>query len=259
MKNQLKEALSKGKTLIGTFVMTGHPDITEILSIAGYDWLVLDGEHGPYGIETMQKMLQSIRDCNRTVPIIRAPWNDPVYIKRALDIGAYGLLIPLVSSKADAENVVRSVRYPPKGIRGVGPRRASDYFQNLNDYLATADEEIFVMVQIETREAVCNISEILSVDGIDAYFVGPLDLSAAMGHIGEVNHPEVSGAIDKILEAGRKSKKYGGIYSFDVEDAQRRIRQGFQLISLGSDVSLIMGFAQDALQRLRQACLLASP
>ena len=251
MKNQLKETLKAGKAAIGTFIQIGHPDITEMLSNAGFDWLLLDGEHGPFGIETMQTMLQAMNG-TKTVPIIRAPWNDPVYIKRALDIGAYGLLIPLVSSKREAENVVHALRYPPGGIRGVGPRRASRYFLDFKEYVATVDAELLVMVQIETREAVQNITEILAVDGIDSYFVGPMDLSAALGHMGDVNHPEVVETIAKIVEAGKKAKKIGGIYAFSVEDIEKRIKQGFQFISFGSDSRLLMGSAQESLKKIRE-------
>lgn len=251
MKNLLKETLKTGKAAIGTFVQIGHPDVTEMLSHAGFDWLLLDGEHGPFGIETMQIMLQAMSG-TKTVPIIRAPWNDPVYIKRALDIGAYGLLIPLVSSKREAENAVHALRYPPVGIRGVGPRRASRYYLDFKEYVATVDAELLIMVQIETKEAIQNVSEILSVDGIDAYFVGPMDLSAALGHIGDVNHPEVADAIDKILAAGKEAKKIGGIYAFSVEDVQKRIQQGFQLISLGADSRLLMGSAQESLKKIRE-------
>ncbi len=251
MKNPLKEILKAGRAAIGTFVQIGHPDVTEMLSHAGFDWLLLDGEHGPFGIETMQVMLQAM-SATKTVPIIRAPWNDPVYIKRALDIGAYGLLIPLVSSKREAENVIHALRYPPIGIRGVGPRRASRYYLDFKEYVATVDSELLTMVQIETKEAVENISEILSVDGIDAYFVGPMDLSAALGHIGDVNHPEVTDTIAKILAAGKKAKKIGGIYAFSVEDVQKKIEQGFQLISFGSDSRLLMGSAQEALKKIKE-------
>jgi 2-dehydro-3-deoxyglucarate aldolase len=251
MKNPLKETLKAGKAAIGTFVQIGHPDVTEMLSHAGFDWLLLDGEHGPFGIETMQVMLQAM-SATKTVPIIRAPWNDPVYIKRALDIGAYGLLIPLVSSKREAENVIHALRYPPVGIRGVGPRRASRYYLDFKEYVATVDHELLTMVQIETKEAVENISEILSVEGIDAYFVGPMDLSAALGHMGDTNHPEVAETITKIVAVGKKAKKIGGIYAFSVEDIQKRIEQGFQLISFGSDSRLLMGSAQESLKKIRE-------
>jgi len=251
MRNILKERLEAGDAVIGIFVQMGHPEVTEMLSHAGFDWLIIDGEHGPFGIETMQTMLQAMSG-TKTVPIIRVPWNDPVYIKQALDIGAYGLLIPLISSGKEAESAVRAMRYPPTGIRGVGPRRASRYYLDFQEYITTADKEVFTIIQIETKEAVEKIEEILSVDGIDAYFVGPMDLSAALGHIGEVNHPDVRNAITKILKAGDKTKKVGGIYSFNPEDARNRLQQGFKFISLGSDLRLLLGSAQEFLKKVRE-------
>ena len=250
MKNRLKEMLKNGRVAIGTFIQIGHPDITEMLSQVGFDWLLLDGEHSPFGIETMQMMLQAMGK-TKTIPIIRTPWNDPVFIKRALDIGAYGLLIPLISSKQEAEDAVRAMQYPPIGIRGVGPRRASRYFLDFRQYTATADKELLTIVQIETKQAFDNISEILSVEGVDAYFVGPVDLSAALGHMGEADHQEVEEAIGKIMIAGKKAQKIGGIYALGVKDTQKRIEQGFQLISLGSDSDLLMGSAQASLQKIR--------
>jgi 2-keto-3-deoxy-L-rhamnonate aldolase RhmA len=250
MKNTLKERLMNGGAAVGIFVQIGHPDVTEMLSLAGFDFLVLDGEHSPFGIETMQTMLQAITG-NETIPIIRVPWNDPVYIKRALDIGAYGLLIPLVSSRHEAEEAVRAIRYTPRGIRGVGPRRASRYFLNFKDYVDSCDKELLTIVQIETKEAVENISEILAVEGIDAYFLGPMDLSAGLGHIGEVNHPEVVEAIARVLTAGKRYHKLGGFYALSAEDVKKRIEQGFQFISLGTDSRLLMGSAQEAIRKIR--------
>ena len=251
MKNILKEKLKAGKTVIGTFVQIGHPDITEMLSHAGFDWLLLDGEHGPFGIETMLTMLQAMSG-TQTVPIIRVPWNDPVYIKRTLDIGAYGLLIPLVSSKEEAEDAVRSVRYPPRGIRGVGPIRASRYYLDFKEYIATVDKELLVMVQIETKEAVENAEAIISVEGIDAYFIGPMDLSAALGHMGDANHPEVTDAISHVLAVGKKAQKVAATYAFSVEDLQKKVEQGFQLISFGSASRLLMGSAQESLAKIKE-------
>lgn len=250
MKNALKEKLKKGNVAVGTLIQIGHPDITEILSQLDFDYLLIDAEHGPFGIKTMQVMLQAMSG-TAAVPIIRAPSNDPVFIKRALDIGACGLLIPLVSSKQDAQNTVSAIKYPPAGIRGVGPRRASRYFLDVEEYFATADEEILTLVQIETKEAVNNAAEILSVEGIDGYFLGPMDLAAGLGHIGNEAHPEVEEAINKVLVMGKKAKKIGGIYTFNTEDAQKRIKQGFQFIALGVDSAFLIKSARESLERMR--------
>jgi 2-keto-3-deoxy-L-rhamnonate aldolase RhmA len=177
MRNLLKEKLRRGKAVTGAFVGLGHPDVTEILSRMGFDWLLLDGEHGPIGIETMQVMMQSMtQDCT---PIVRPQWNDPVIIKRVLDIGAHGVLVPWVNSKEEAESAVAACKYPPEGIRGWGPRRASLFDP---DYRATANDEILISVQIETQKAVDNLEEITAVEGVDALFIGPYDLSNNMGY-----------------------------------------------------------------------------
>lgn len=250
MKNPLKQMLLKGQVAVGAIVHIGHPEITEMLSHVGYDWLCIDAEHGPFGIETMQMMLQAMSG-TKTVPIIRVTWNEPGLIKQALDIGAYGILIPLVSTKQDAEDFVKAMRYPPNGIRGVMPRRASRYMLDAKDYFATADEELLTMVQIETKTALDNISEILSVDGIDVYVVGPTDLSAALGHIGEPNHPDVEKAIERIVAAGKKAHKIGSIYAPTADLVKKRIEQGFQLIVQGVDWRFMMGAAQESLNTIR--------
>jgi len=240
-----------GKIAVGALVHIGHPEITEMLSHVGYDWLFIDGEHGPFGIETLQTMLQAMSG-TKTVPVIRVPWHEAGLIKQALDIGAYGIVIPLVSTKQDAEDFVRAMKYPPAGIRGVMPRRASRYMLDAKEYFATADEELLTIVQIETKSGVENISEILSVDGIDAYCLGPTDLSASLGHIGEPNHPEVEEAIERIVAAGKEAHKIGGIYVPSVDITQKRIEQGFQPILQGSDWRFIMGAAQESLTKIRR-------
>ena len=250
MKNPLKEMLLNGKIAVGTLIHIGHPEITEMLSNVGYDWLFIDAEHGPFNIETLQTMLQAMSG-TKTVPIIRVPWNEPGLIKRALDIGAYGIVIPLVSSKQDAENFVKAMKYPPVGIRGVMPRRASRYMLDAKEYYSSADNELLTIVQIETKEGVDNISEILSVKGIDAYCCGPTDLSAAVGHIGQPNHPKVEEAIAKVLAAGKKANKIGAVFAPSIDVAQKRIEQGFQLILQGSDWRFMMGAAQESLNRIR--------
>jgi len=177
LKNLLKEKLQKGQVVIGTFVGLGHPDVTESLSRLGFDWLVIDGEHAPLGLETMQRMLQAMNGSNCT-PIIRPQWNDMVIIKRVLDIGAHGVLVPWINTKEEAEYAVRACKYPPEGLRGYGPRRAALFDP---DYLKTANDEILVVAQIETQKAISNLDDILSVKGIDACYIGPFDLSRSFG------------------------------------------------------------------------------
>ena len=177
MKNLLKEKLKTNQAVIGTFVALGHPDVTEMLAGLGFDWLVLDAEHGPLGYETLQRLMQAMNGSGCT-PIVRPQWNDMVTIKRVLDIGAHGILVPMVNTREEAEYAVRACRYPPRGERGAGPRRAAWADK---DYLGTADDEIMVIAQIETPQAVQNLDEILQVDGIDACYVGPFDMARNMG------------------------------------------------------------------------------
>ena len=211
MKNLLKEKLSKGEQVVGCFVGLAHPDVTEVISRMGFDWILIDGEHSPMGLETMQMLLMAMNGSDCT-PIVRAAWNDPVLLKRILDIGAHGVMIPWVNTKEEAEAAVRACNYPPVGTRGFGPRRAA---RNDPDYKKTANDEIMVTVQVETQEAVDNIEEILRVDGIDACFIGPWDLSSnILGRVPpEYDNPMYSGAIDRVIEIAKKVGKPAGFYS----------------------------------------------
>ena len=149
-KNRVKQLLHSGKPTLGSWIQIGHPDVAEIMANMGFDWLVLDNEHGPYSTETTQLLIQAMSSTD-TVPIVRVPWNDMVEIKRALDIGAYGVVIPMVNSKEEALHAVRACKYPPTGLRGVGPRRASRYGLDMKEYLRQANDEILIVIQIETQ------------------------------------------------------------------------------------------------------------
>ncbi len=249
MKNLLKEKLQKGQVPIGTFVALGHPDVTERLSRLGFDFLILDGEHSPIGLETMQQMLQAMNGSNCT-PLIRPEWNDMVIIKRILDIGAHGVLVPWVNTKEEAEYAVRACKYPPEGLRGCSPRRAglSD-----PDYLKTANDQILVIVQIETRKAVSNIDDILSVKGIDACYIGPLDLSLSFGFYGpQWDDPQYIDAFDKVAAAAKKCGKPAGMFAVQ-ENIQWAIEKGFTLNTVGNDDNFLMEGARIALEKAREA------
>lgn len=250
MRNPVKEKLQKGESAIGTFVGIGHPDITERLSIVGFDWLLLDGEHGPMGFETMQMMMQSMRG-DSCSPIVRVQWNDPVVIKRSLDIGAHGVLIPWVNNKEEAEAAVSACKYPPQGLRGCGPRRAA--LIGGRDYIATANESLLVAVQIETATAVKNIADILAVDGVDVAYIGPVDLSMNMfGVPGKWDDPVYLQAFDTVLEAAAKAGKPAGMYcgSGNIEWA---IEKGFKFNSVDSDDAFLLTAARAALVKARDA------
>lgn len=254
MKNLLKEKLQKGQPVIGTFVGLGHPDVTETLSHRGFDFLLIDGEHAPLGLETMQQMMQAMNGSNCT-PLVRPQWNDMVIIKRVLDIGAHGVIIPWVNTREEAEYAVSACKYPPDGLRGCGPRRAALLDP---DYTKTANDEILVVVQIETIQAISNIDDILSVKGIDAVYIGPNDLSQSFGcyppQFGnpqyEQAHPQYIAAFDKVVAAARKYGKPAGMWTA-AGTIQWAIDKGFTLNSVGSaDIFLVDG-AKLALEKAR--------
>ncbi|MGB2813522.1 MAG: aldolase/citrate lyase family protein [Dehalococcoidales bacterium] len=250
MKNPLKEKLKKGEAVIGTFIMIGHSDVTEWLSRVGFDWLLLDTEHTTTGYETLQRMMQAMNgsDC---VPIVRPQWNDPVVIKRVLDIGAYGVLIPWVNSREDAENAVRYCKYPPLGIRGWGPRRAGMFDP---DYFKTANDEVLVTVQIETQEALDNLDEILSVPGIDACYIGPWDLSVSLG-IGvppDWDSPKYKAAFDKVLEAAARHNKPAGMFAIS-DNIEWAVKKGFVYNTVDADDFLLMRGAREVVAKARNA------
>jgi len=249
LKNILKEKLKQGQPVIGTFVGLGHPDVTEVLSRLGFDWLVIDGEHSPMSFETMQLLMQSMNGSN-CVPIVRPQWNDMVIIKRALDIGANGLLIPWVNTKEEAEYAVRACKYPPEGIRGFGPRRAALFDP---DYSQTANDEILIIAQIETRKALSNLDDILSVKGIDACYIGPADLSYSFG-LGSPKweNPEYLEAFDNVLATARKWGKPAGMFAF-TENIEWAIKKGFMLNTVDSADRFLLQGAKMALEKARNA------
>lgn len=245
MKNQLKARLKKGEILTGTFVGLGHPDVTEWLSRLGYDFLLLDGEHSPIGFETMQRMMQAMNGTS-CVPIVRPQWNDMVVVKRVLDLGAYGVLLPWVNSKEEAEYAVRICKYPPDGIRGCGPRRAATFDP---EYFSTVNDELLIAVQIETQKAVDNVEEILSVKGIDACYIGPYDLALSMlGSSPDWDNPRYLAAFDKVLAAAEKSGKPAGMFT-SPDNIEWAIKKGFRFNTVGTADNFLIQGAKDALKK----------
>ena len=249
MKNLLKEKLQRGDEVIGTFVTLPHPDVTEVLSRIGFDWLLIDGEHAVTGLETMTVMLQAMNGSNCT-PIVRPQWNDIVVIKRILDLGAHGVLVPWVNTREQAEYAVRACKYPPKGLRGYGPRRAGLFDP---DYMYTANDEVMVIVQIETREAVNNVDEILAVDGVDACYVGPFDLSLSYGFVQpKWDDPEYLAAFDRVLEAADKAGKPAGMFAVS-DNIQWAKKKGFVLNTIDDSDAFLKKGATLALEKFRSS------
>lgn len=250
MVHRLLDKVSQNKLTYGTWITMAYPEVVEALSYLPFDWFVFDMEHAPLTIRDVEFLMMAIKS-NTITPIVRVPWNDFVVIKQALDIGAQGILVPYVNNREEAIKVVKATRYPPEGIRGVGPRRCVNYgFVNMKEYFKRANKEIVVIVQIETAEAVNNVNEILSVDGIDGIFIGPNDLSASLGVFREFNNPTYVNAIDKVLVAAKSMNKIAGIMTQNPEDALDKVKKGFNFIALSSDiVYLIKGFT-DAFKTL---------
>lgn len=249
MRNELKRRIKAGGQALGVWVTIESPIVTELLSTMGFDYLVFDTEHSPLDIYQAQTLMQAIRGTG-TTPIVRVWWNDIVAIKRALDIGAYGVVIPWVNNREQAEMAVKACLYPPRGLRGCGPRRAALLDP---EYLKTADEEVLIIAQIETREAVENIEEIVSVEGIDVTYIGPSDLSASYGHLGNMEHPEVQEAIDRVFDASRAAGVATGIHMGSGKPIIERVRRGYNLITVGNDLGFVRAGAMEILRELGRA------
>ncbi len=233
--NRLKQMLRDGEKTAGAWIQIASPFTAEILSQAGFDWLLIDMEHGPGDILTLISQLQAMKGSDASA-LVRAPWNDFVIIKRILDTGVHGVLVPYVNTKEEVEAAVRACRYPREGIRGVaGSPRAQGYGQNVMDYLRRANEEILLITAVETPEAVSNLDQILAVEELDGIFIGPMDLSTNMGHLGHPEHPEVQQAIatveQKVLDAGKVLSTISGSW----EQAEQLYERGYQMVTLMAD------------------------
>lgn len=234
-KNPLKEKLKQGKKTAGSWLHMGSPIASEIVGRAGFDWVIIDMEHGPADVMTLVSQLQVMSGGN-TVPIVRVPWNDFVIIKRVLDAGAFGLIIPYVNTKEEAVAAVQACKYPPEGIRGLaGSTRAAWHNQRAKNYFSTVNDEILIMTQVETRTAVDNLDEMLEVPGIDGIFIGPMDLATSMGHLADPSPPEVQDTIREVEEKVKKSGKFLATISANWDQAKALYDRGYQLISLMAD------------------------
>ncbi len=235
---------------MGAIVSFPTPDVVEIFASAGFDWIQIETEHAPLTIRDVQTLLQVAQ---RTLPFpaVRLADNDPILFKQVLDIGAYGVVVPMVSSRFDAERAVRACRYPPKGVRGYGPRRASDYNARGAEYFKTIESELVLIPIIETKEAVEHIDEILAVDGVDSFLIGPADLSISLGVPLDTGSEKYQSAVDKILNASKKAGKPAGIGALDPAQARKYIERGFQLMLVGGDSYYLVDRSREVLKQIR--------
>lgn len=236
--DRLREA-SRQRALAGMWVCSGSPLMAEIVAGAGLDWLLIDAEHSPLGLESIQLQLQAAA-AYPTTPVVRVPVNDKVVIKQYLDLGAQNMLVPMVNTAEDAEAAVAAMHYPPRGVRGVGSALARGARWNrVPDYLARASELVSLTVQIETVEAVENADAIVAVDGVDAVFVGPSDLAASMGLLGEQERPEVVAAVERAITAAHKAGKPVGVNAFGEEARKRYLDAGVDFVLVDADVATV--------------------
>ncbi len=238
MPNAFRRDLRANKPLIGCWCSLASNITTEILGYAGFDWLLIDGEHAPNDLSSFITQLQALKD-SPSAPVVRPPWAEPVIIKRLLDIGFYNFLMPWIENAEQARAAVAATRYPPEGMRGMGTGHRSNRYGYVADYFTTINDNISVMVQIESADGVKNAAEIAAVEGIDGLFIGPSDLSAALGYLGQPNHPEVQGAMSRVLAAARTHGKPVGILAPVEADARRYLEQGMTFVAVGGDVGLL--------------------
>ncbi len=245
-----KEKLKQNKPLIGTVQALPSPEITEILTNTGLDWIWIDMEHSAIDIPTMQHMLQAAG--GKCPCIVRPPSHEKAYIKKILDAGADGILIPLVNSPEEAKEMVNLCKYPPDGERSIGIARAHGYGMSFQEYVENANEKITVIIQIEHIEAVRNIDDIVKVRGLDAILIGPYDLSGSMGKIGQVNDPEVQAQIEIARKAALNANLHVGIFTAGPGNVKGLVEKGFSFIAVGIDSMTLGNATKEILENSRK-------
>jgi 2-keto-3-deoxy-L-rhamnonate aldolase RhmA len=237
---KLKEHLIRKELTLGSWITLAHPAIAEIMAKAGFDWLAVDLEHSVITIREAEELIRVIELCG-AAPLVRLSNNDPIQIKRVMDAGAHGVIVPMVNSAAEAARAVAAVRYPPQGKRGVGLARAQGYGNAFEAYMDWLIHEAVVIVQIEHIEAVENLAAILSVDGVDGFIVGPYDLSGSLGVPGNFEHPLMQKAMATIRSVGGASGKAPGIHIVepDVKQLHQRTEEGYRFIAYSVDIRML--------------------
>jgi len=249
IENAVKRRLHAGLPAVGHWLSLPSAAVAELMAGFEPDWLMIDTEHGPAGGEVVEDLIRAMKG-TATTPLVRVRANDPALIKQALDRGAMGVLVPMVSSAEAARAAVSAAKYPPEGIRGVAGTRASRYGADLPEYFARWNREVLVAVQIETAQALETVEAIAAVPGLDVLFVGPNDLSAALNCFRQFDRPEFQQAVARILGAAQRQGLAAGYHTGTVEEALERIRQGFRLVGLSSDARLLASAMAATAERL---------
>ena len=243
MDTSLNNRLSNGETLIGQWISLSDPAVVEALAYTGHDFLLIDGEHSPLGESELPNLLRGAKGGPASC-IYRVRENSEQLIKMALDLGADGVMVPRVSSAAEAQRAVNAAKYPPLGKRGISPWRASNYFQDFSNYVASANETTTLILQIEDSVAINNLDEILAIKGIDALYIGPADLSASLGLFGQQSHPDFLAAVESVRSRCAAAEMPLGFDTRDVDHLAKLASQGFQLLTLGSDIGYLIDGAR---------------
>ncbi len=249
-KNRLKSLIQAGQPAIGSWIAFSDPYSVEIMAEVGFDWLLIDTEHCPISTDALRSILIAAKG-NETIPVVRLMNNQADYFKLALDLGAQGVIVPMVQTVEDARRAVDNCRYPPTGSRGFGPVRASRYHLDLETYIRGANENILLVAQIESIQAVRNLDAILEVPGIDAIFIGPADLSASMNLLGGMKHPQVLKVIGEIMEHARSRKIPFGLPAGSPSELKEYVERGATLVTVGGDLGFLLNGAQESLRQTR--------
>ncbi len=248
--NRFRHDLIAGKRLIGCWCSLGSPITTEVLGVAGFDWILLDAEHAPNDVLSLIPQLMALKD-SASAPVVRPSSNGVVEIKRLLDAGFHNFLVPYIESADEARRAVAATRYPPAGVRGVSVSQRSNRYGSVADYFKVVNHNIAVMLQIESRAGVAAATEIAAVDGVDGLFIGPSDLAAGYGHLGNANHPEVQAAMVAVFAAATAAGKPVGILSPVEADARRYLEMGASYVAVGSDLGVLRMGTQALVDKYR--------
>ena len=250
MKN-LRKALQERQLTVGSWIQTGSPVAAEIMAATGYDWIAVDCEHSEIGLERTAELFRAISAYD-TLPLVRVRENDTLAIRQVLDLGAAGVIVPLVNNAEQARKAVTAAKYPPEGVRGFGYCRMNEWGRDFDQYAAEANENIAVIVMIESKEAVENIDEILSVPGVDGVFIGPYDMSSTYGLTGQTEHPIILDACKRVGEAcARHGVSAGWHIVLPTEEKFRTARDfGFTMLALGADIVFLRNGSDEAFASL---------
>jgi len=252
--NRIKEGLKKGESYIGTFVKTTDPAVVEVLALSGFDFIIIDNEHTVMDQETLTNLIRAA-DATQMLPTVRIRDGSDSLIRQVLDTGAMGIQVPVVNTAGEARAVVSSVKYAPQGTRGfaASQRSAAYGFMNAKEYSEISNANTMTACYCETLEAIQNLGEIVTVEGLDIVFIGPYDLSQALGVIGEPNHPKVLAAIDDIIRIVRAAGKAVGTIASDAEQAMALMAKGVQYICLSSDLGMIAGMGKNFMGKIKHS------